>query len=190
MRLTARFILGLCLVLGQAKSHAHEALVNKAVVEKVSSQSLLLRFEVDPAKLMHRGLEARVSFETFLSRYAAMPANQFQQAVDQLQTRVAKELSVVGADGAQLVVSRWTWPSSRQWQEALRVQLSLYKARPDDQGHMPAIAVQATAVGLRELSQVQLNLPKMMQPIFVQASATDSFWLTDKAPAAVVSFEL
>ena len=187
----APFVLGFSLLLGQTGTDAHEALVNKAVLGKISSKSLSLRLEVDPVTLLYKAQVkgASVSFEVFLTRYAAMPVKKFAQELMKIQALIAKDLSIVGADGLPLAVVGWEWPDTDQWQGALRTHLTPYQANPNDLGHMPPITVGIRATGLRDLSHVHLSLPRAMQPILVQASPTDLFWLSEKIPVAVVSFD-
>ncbi len=185
---TARWVVGLCLALGQIGAQAHDLLGNQLVLQKATPKTLLLNFQLDPAALLHKALASAVSLEAFLTRYAEMPAKPFAQELNKAQVLIAKDLSLVGGDGKPLKVLAWTWPTPQQWQDTLRIQLMLYKVNPNDLGHAPRIAVGAEAQSLRPLSHVQLSLPRAMQPTWVQASRTDQFWLNEQIPMAVVSF--
>src|SRR5690606_9416914 len=112
---------------------------------------------------------------------------EFAASLTKAQALYAKDVLISTPDGKRLALRNWSWPAASLWQDPMRMQLIVLKAKLVD-GHWPQIEVGAEAISERNIRDLKLSLPNSAMPIQVKVEPQDQFWLTEKIPFELIQF--
>lgn len=142
-----------------------------------------LRLQVPWADLLRAQWMPDVAVTEFLARVTAEPTDVFARRVSQLQSRIARDLTVAPDGGAGRPFTQWHWPHPLELREALRRELMSRLATPSDFEHASRMTVVAEQTLGREPSSVRVQLPALLGPALLTVYRPTEQWL----PAGTLS---
>lgn len=177
------FLLALCCtVLRPGLVRAHDTTL---IIQRAEPRRLSLVLVFDPVQSLNQWLAPQLSLQAFLAAYSQKPSSEFKRELQPLQAAIERGVRLAGADGLDLVLSAWGWPTATQWQGWLRERMrQQLQAGPAMLLHSPTIEVHVQARSSRPLARLQLTLPKLMYPALVIHPPADQFWIGTLSPVA------
>ena len=179
-----------CLFLGAAslQTGAGEVHFNQVEVKRENKEKLIFVFSLNLPQALHQLWAPQLPFAEFLTKYAELPEDQFQNALKTAASQLAGSSFFVLPSGAKVSFKKWQLPSNQALRESFKANLFLLQLPPGPQSHLPPAVVQTEVQTKTSINRAQLQLHKALHPIFVKVQQ-DQFWLTNQIPMAVVNVE-
>jgi hypothetical protein len=172
--------LALCLFLGPAQAHD-----TTLIIERAEPRRLNLVLVIDPVQSLHQWLAPELNLPVFLAAYVQKAPSEFHRELQSAQKAIERGMRLGSADGIELRLLAWNWPSAAQWQDSLRERLQrLLAAGPGLALHSPTLEIQAQARSPRPLDRIRLSLPTLLHPTLVRHAPADEFWIGTLSPVA------
>ncbi len=170
----------LCWMLLPAQAHD-----TTLIVQRAEPRRLDLALVIDPVQSLNQWLAPEMNLSAFLTAYVQKPPSEFKRELQSLQAAIERGVRLSGADGLDLRLSAWDWPSPAQWQDNLRERMQrLLAGGPGTALHSPTIEIHAQARSPRALGRIRLTLPTLLHPTLVLHPPADQFWIGALSPVA------
>jgi len=166
----------------RAQDGAH---FNNAELRRESPSHIAVTFHLNWPQVLHQLLAPQMPFRVFLKTYLELAELPLEKEMAKVGARLSDNAYFTLPSGQRVNLRKWQLPGNLALRESLKLSLMLIDM--PTQAHLDPVKVTAEANSKSTLTQVQVQFPRALYPIWV-SSQNDKFWLTDQIPFALISF--
>ncbi len=167
-----------------AQNGAH---FNNAELRREGSNTVALTLYLNWPQVLHQLLAPQMPLRIFLKTYWELPDLPLESEMAKVGVQLTAKAYFTLPSGARVNFKQWQLPDRPSLRESFKLSLMLLDMPAIAQAHLDPVKVTAEAKSKNALTQVQIQLPKVLYPILVH-SKNDNFWLTEQIPLAIINF--
>ena len=167
-----------------AQDRAH---FNTAELRRESVSTVAVTLYLNWPQALHQLLAPQLTFRVFLETYLKLPELQLEKEMTKAKSYMTANAFFSLPSGARANLRKWQLPANQSLRESFKLSLMLLDMPANAPTHLDPVKISAEVQSKGPLTQVQIQLPKALYPIWVNLK-NDKFWLTEQIPLALISF--
>jgi hypothetical protein len=174
----ARCLLALMLLAPAAT--AHELQNNRATLVLHDQTHVSITLYLAYTDALHQALAPQRSISEFLVAYSAMNLDQLQRELARAQAGFQGGMKLYLANGTELTLTNWVWPTAREVQIAMQQRMMLALVDPNGHAHDQPVEIHADAVSKAPITSIRVSFPQEFGPVLVVSYKPRQVWVAPK----------
>lgn len=160
---------------------------NSLEVTRDGTSTITFTFLLNLPEIFHQIFSPQSNYSAFLKSQIALSDDMLEAELVRVATIFSEQTVILNTSGEKIRLQAWKLPEKKVLREVFKTALVVDNLADNEIFHVDPMPVIAKAFAKYSVFRVQLQLPSVMRPIFVNLK-NDKFWLTNQIPMAIVDF--
>ena len=167
---------------------AHDIQANRATLILRDDTHLSMTLYISYADALHMAMAPQKPMEEFLVAYSAMKTELLQKELLAAQARFQSATRLYLATGAEIPLTNWVWPDTKQVQAMLQQRIMQAMVDPARHAHDEPLEIRADTNSPEKVAAVRIQFPEEFQNVLVVWYRANQLWVEPKSWSPALRF--